>query len=67
MSPQLIVMEYIDNGSLENVISKRPDELTDSRVVKILRDVADGMVRQILRSEAHTHVHARTTHTKRDP
>jgi serine/threonine protein kinase len=44
MVPPCIVMEFLHNGSLADVIKKRPQELTFERSMVILQGVANGMV-----------------------
>jgi serine/threonine protein kinase len=40
----MIVMEYVEKGSLFDIIHHTPQELTKDRVVSILGDIAAGMV-----------------------
>jgi serine/threonine protein kinase len=44
IQPRCIVMEFVENGSLLDVIRKRPNELTEVRSFTILKGVAAGMV-----------------------
>ncbi len=68
IQPRCIVMEFVENGSLLDVIRKRPEELTEVRSFTILKGVAAGMVieshctrlctfasRVVMKAFLHTH------------
>jgi serine/threonine protein kinase len=45
IKPRCIVMEFVENGNLQDVIRKRTDVVTESRSFTIMKEVAAVMVR----------------------